>query len=93
MIEMFFWWTAFLVLAIVGERLELCRLTGLAERNRLSFVLGLAPFVAGLIIAHRIPAVGLRLAGLGMLAMALWLANYDLARDRKANGADALHRA
>ncbi|HJU10238.1 MAG TPA: hypothetical protein VJ728_05145, partial [Candidatus Binataceae bacterium] len=28
-IEMFFWWTGFLVLTIVGERLELSRLTGL----------------------------------------------------------------
>lgn len=79
-IEMFFWWTAFLVLTIVGERLELSRLTGLAEENRRSFVLSLAPFIGGLIIARQIPVAGLRLAGLGMLAMALWLAKYDLAR-------------
>ncbi len=79
-IEMFFWWTAFLVLTIVGERLELSRLTGLAEENRRSFVLSLAPFIGGLVIARQIPAAGLRLAGLGMLAMAIWLAKYDLAR-------------
>ncbi len=79
-IEMFFWWTAFLVLTIVGERLELSRLTGLAEQNRRSFVLSLAPFIAGLVVARQIPAVGLALAGLGMLAMALWLVKYDLAR-------------
>jgi hypothetical protein len=79
-IEMFFWWTAFLVLTIVGERLELSRLTGMAEQNRESFLLSIAPFIAGLIIARQIPALGLRLSGLGMLAMALWLARYDLAR-------------
>jgi hypothetical protein len=79
-IDMFFWWTAFLVLTIVGERLELSRLTGLAEENRQSFVLSLAPFIGGLIVARQIPAAGLRLVGLGMLAMALWLAKYDLAR-------------
>jgi hypothetical protein len=79
-IEMFFWWVAFLVLTIVGERLELSRLTGLAEENRLSFVLSVAPFIAGLVIASETPSAGLRLAGLGMLAMALWLGRYDLAR-------------
>ena len=79
-IEMFFWWTAFLVLTIVGERLELSRLTGLGERNRASFVLSVGLFVAGLVIAGQAPALGLRLAGIGMLAMALWLARYDLAR-------------
>jgi hypothetical protein len=68
------------VLTIVGERLELSRLTGLAEQNRVSFMWGVGLFIAGLIVARQIPAAGLRLAGLGMLAMALWLAKYDLAR-------------
>lgn len=79
-IEMFFWWTAFPVLTIVGERLELSRLTGNAERRRGSFLAGLVPFVAGLALARPFPAAGLRLAGLVMAAMALWLAQYDLAR-------------
>ncbi len=79
-IEMFFWWTGFLVLTIVGERLELSRLTGLAERNRLPLLLGTGVFLAGLVTGLHLPALGLRLAGLGMLAMALWLVRYDLAR-------------
>jgi hypothetical protein len=79
-IEMFYWWAAFLVLTIVGERLELSRLTGLTERNRPWFIVSVAPFIVGLVVARQIPAVGLRLAGLGMLALALWLAQYDLAR-------------
>ncbi len=79
-IEMFFWWTGFLVLTIVGERLELSRLTGLGEHNHLLFVAGTGSFLTGLVIALPAAALGLRLAGLGMLAMALWLWRYDLAR-------------
>ncbi len=79
-LEMFYWWTAFLVLTIVGERLELNRLTGVSEQHQLALLLSAGAFIAGLIIACRIPAVGLRLAGLAMSAMALWLARYDLAR-------------
>ena len=79
-IEMFFWWTGFLVLTIVGERLELSRLTGLGEHKHVSFLVTAALFLAGLAIASPSPAVGFRLAGVGMLAMALWLARYDLAR-------------
>ncbi len=77
---MFFWWAAFLVLTIVGERLELSRLTGLSERSRPLFLLGLGVFLAGLAVTLHAPAYGLRLAGLGMFAMALWLSRYDLAR-------------
>ncbi len=79
-IEMFFWWTGFLVLTIVGERLELSRLTGLGERNQPLLLLGTGVFLAGLAAGLYIPTIGLRLAGLGMLAMALWLVSYDLAR-------------
>jgi hypothetical protein len=79
-IGMFPWWTGFLVLTIVGERLELSRLTGLNERNQPLFAAGLGIFLVGCAVALRAPAYGLRLAGLGMLAMALWLSRYDLAR-------------
>ena len=79
-IEMFSWWTGFLVLTIVGERLELSRLTGLGEQRKTLLLWSLCLFTASLAIAWRLPAAGLRLAGLGMFAMALWLARYDLAR-------------
>lgn len=79
-IEMFFWWTGFLVLTIVGERLELSRLTGLDEQKTTLLLLSVGLFTASLALGSRIPALGLRLAGLGMLGMALWLARYDLAR-------------
>jgi hypothetical protein len=79
-IEMFFWWIGFLVLTIVGERLELSRLTGIGHRNRKSFILGGSIFVVGLGVASVRADLGLRIAGLGMFAMALWLWRYDLAR-------------
>ncbi|HVA41644.1 MAG TPA: hypothetical protein VNF49_13320 [Candidatus Binataceae bacterium] len=79
-VEMFFWWIGFLVLTIVGERLELSRLTGLGDRNRKSFILGVNIFLAGLGVASVRADMGLRIAGLGMSAMALWLWRYDLAR-------------
>lgn len=78
--KMFFWWTGFLVLTIVGERLELSRLTGLGARNRGFFLLGVGLLLAGLALASRDAAVGLELAGVGMFAMAAWLSRYDLAR-------------
>lgn len=79
-IEMFFWWIGFLVLTIAGERLELSRLTGLADRHRKFFIVGCLIFVAGLGVACVRADAGLRIAGLGMSAMALWLWRYDLAR-------------
>lgn len=79
-IEMFFWWVGFLVLTIAGERLELSRLTGLGERNRLLFIFGTSVFIAGLALGLPDAALGLRLAGVGMLLMALWLWRHDLAR-------------
>jgi hypothetical protein len=79
-IKMFFWWTGFLVLTIVGERLELSRLTGLDKQKTTALLMSVSVFSASLAISSRVPAAGLRLAGLGMLVMALWLARYDLAR-------------
>jgi hypothetical protein len=78
--RMFFWWTAFLVLTIVGERLELNRLNREAERKQAWLLGAVAPLVAGVVAAAWIPAAGLRLAGFGMVAMALWLGRYDFAR-------------
>jgi hypothetical protein len=76
---MYFWWTAFLVLTIAGERLELSRLSAVTERSRAMLIAGIGIFIAGLAGAS-FSTAGLRLAGAGMLAIALWLWRYDLAR-------------
>jgi hypothetical protein len=78
--RMVHWWMAFLVLTIVGERLELSRLLPPSRRNRLLFVLALAIYLAGLAVASIWQVPGLALAGAGMIALALWLARFDVAR-------------
>jgi hypothetical protein len=78
--QMFCWWAGFLVLTIAGERLELSRLTGPDRQHHLSFAAATIVFVAGLASALPAPALGLRLAGAGMLALAIWLWRDDLAR-------------
>ena len=78
------WWAGFLVLTIVGERLELARVLLLGKGARRFFALAVAIFVAGLLLslapAHALFDAGLRLGGLGLLLLALWLWRHDLAR-------------
>ncbi|MBN8870719.1 MAG: hypothetical protein J0H66_12630 [Solirubrobacterales bacterium] len=75
------WLAAFLVLTIVGERLELSRM-GRPPKGAIALLLGVvAAFLAGLVIATAGPAgAGIRLAGIGLFGQALWLARYDVAR-------------
>lgn len=82
------WWTAFLVLTIVGERLELSRLLRLSRWTETLFVLAIGVFLVGLVVDSAegllIPGagsdIGARVAGIGMIALALWLLRYDIAR-------------
>ena len=74
------WWAGFLVLTIAGERLELSRLLRLSRTSHAAFLVFIGVFLAGLILAIPALAVGMRLAGAGMLALALWLLRYDIAR-------------
>ncbi len=82
------WWTAFLVLTIVGERLELSRLLQLSPSAARWFLGAVALFLVGVVLAT-VEGIGLtaggwfvgtRLAGLGMMALAGWLLRFDLAR-------------
>jgi len=78
--QMTHWWIAFLVLTIVGERLELNRLLAPSRYVKSAFGVGLSLFVAGLVCLAFLPGLGHRIAGIGMLALALWLARFDVAR-------------
>ena len=71
---------AFLVLTIVGERLELSRLRqpSAASRRWLFAASGLLAAGAALTLARR--DTGLVLGGLGLLAQAAWLGRNDVAR-------------
>lgn len=71
---------AFLVLTIVGERLELSRMRRPPAYARPLLLVPVAAFAAGALIALGDPALGVRLAGAGLVGQALWLVRYDIAR-------------
>jgi hypothetical protein len=75
------WWLAFLVLTIAGERLELTRfLPTPALAQRLFFaIVGLASSPAPRSACGDEDA-GLALFSAGLLALAVWLLRYDIAR-------------
>jgi len=74
------WFGAFLVLTIVGERLELSRLARPTPMSRSTFLIAVSVYLAGLLLTWRDPQAGARLEGLGMLGLALWLLRFDIAR-------------
>jgi hypothetical protein len=74
------WWAGFLILTIAGERLELGRLLSLSGWVLRAFILVIGLFLVGLVTALWLPDLGTRLAGFAMLALAVWLFRYDIAR-------------
>ena len=75
-----YWWAGFLILTIAGERLELNRVLRLSGRVQNLFVAAGGLFLIGLLTSLAAFDVGVRLAGVGMVAIALWLLRYDIAR-------------
>ena len=74
------WLAAFLVLTVVGERLELSRLARRTSRTRRAFILLVMTIVLGTIVSTVSLDLGTRLAGLGFVGTALWLGGNDVAR-------------
>jgi hypothetical protein len=75
------WWGAgFLVLTIVGERLDLSRLQRPTATSRLAFVAAAGVLLVGLGFAALAPHDGVRLVGAGFVALAAWLGAFDVAR-------------
>jgi len=75
-----FWWLAFLVLTIAGERLELNRVLRPSLAVRSTFALAIALILIGVAVATRRPDAGVRVLGAGLFALAWWLARHDVAR-------------
>jgi hypothetical protein len=73
-------WTAFLLLTIVGERLELTRVRQLTPTIEFSLILAVALYLTGTLITIVNLAMGTRVLGGGALLMAVWLLRYDIAR-------------
>ncbi len=74
------WLAAFLVLTIAGERLELSRLGRPSRSARWTFVVAATIFVGGVALSTADATTGGRLAGVGLVAIAAWLARHDIAR-------------
>lgn len=78
--EVVLWWAGFLVLTIVGERLELSRMLRLSRSRVATFLAAVALFLVGLAFTVFSYSAGVRVASLGMLTLAAWLLAFDLAR-------------
>ena len=74
------WWAGFLVLTIVGERLELAALGRLTRAGRTSFAALTLTLLAGLALSTADAGAGIRLAGAALVGYALWLGRFDIAR-------------
>jgi len=74
------WWVAFLVLTVVGERLELSRILRLTPLSQRLFLLAVGVYLAGVCLTVVQLDTGVRIAGLGSLGLAAWLLHYDIAR-------------
>ena len=73
-------WSAFLILTIVGERLELSRVRRLSRISENLLVIATGVYVAGVLLTIFDLGMGIRLLGFGATLMALWLLRYDIAR-------------
>ena len=73
------WWLGFLVITIVGERLELSRVLRRRPGQYALFGVALGLFGGGMLWSLIALDRGVRLGGVGLIALALWLARYDIA--------------
>jgi hypothetical protein len=77
------WLVGFLVLTILGERLELARVALLTPASVRHFVAGATAFGVGLLLSTAsgdAATLGVRLGGVGLAALALWGTRHDVAR-------------
>lgn len=74
------WWIAFLALTIVGERLDLSRFQKPSKWSSPLLYGALGLFTIGVVLTSIAQILGERLTGAGLLALAAWLARFDLAR-------------
>lgn len=75
-----FWWAGFLVLTIAGERLELGRMIQHSRLTKHAFTVTIVIYIAGLVIMLAAWDLGIRIAGAGLVGLALWLLLFDIAR-------------
>lgn len=74
------WWIAFLLLTILGERLDLSRFQKPSKWSAPLLWCAVGLFGAGLVASAGWQVPGERLLGLGMVSTAAWLGRFDIAR-------------
>jgi hypothetical protein len=74
------WWAGFLILTIVGERLEMSRLRRRSALAQGTFHFLIVLYIVTLVLSMFVHSVALRLNGLVLVAMAMWLIRHDIAR-------------
>jgi hypothetical protein len=74
------WWAGFLILTIAGERLELGRMVRKPAYSQPLFIVITAIYLTGLVVMLFPWDLGIRISGVGMLGLALWLLRFDIAR-------------
>ena len=77
--QVVFFWMAFLVLTIAGERLELSRVLRPSKTQQILFGGIVVIFLAGILLALFNLQLGTRLSGLGLLLLLLWSLRNDIA--------------
>jgi hypothetical protein len=80
--QVVWWWGGYLVLTIAGERLEMARLTRFPRWAMRAFFVLVGVYVVGLLVLTFSPQgdLGVRIVGLALLLIALWLLQFDIAR-------------
>lgn len=73
-------WTAFLVLTIIGERLELSRVLRLSQMSERLLLAVIAVYLSGVLLTILHLDMGIRVLGAGAVLLAGWLMRYDLTR-------------
>ncbi len=74
------WWGGFLILTIVGERLELSRVMRPPRHAQVTFGVAVGLFILGIILSVVRLDLGMRLWGAGMVGLVAWLLRYDVTR-------------
>ena len=74
------WWAGFLILTICGERLELSRVLLLKQSSRVMFKIVVGVFSTGLLLSLFSFDLGLRIGGVGLILLGVWLLRFDVAR-------------
>jgi hypothetical protein len=80
MFHVVFWWLAFLVVTIGGERLELNRVLRPTPAGRTAFAVAMVTILGGVAAVTWWPEPGVRALGLGLIGLTGWLARHDVAR-------------